>query len=172
MRSALPSGATRAHDRAIADSLGPKLTRPSREARSSTGVRDHRHSLPVRVAATLAAPVPAIRATAPTSGHWRPAHGPLGFPLFLRPPGASLSFTPLRAATRAQRRAPALPGRVTDVAIAEQSSRQPGVAGIPTTNVGPTTPCRCRDGPEAVLHLRSAALGGRFEIPPKSQSGT
>ena len=24
------------------------------------------------------------------SGHWRPAHGPLGFPLFLRPPGASL----------------------------------------------------------------------------------
>lgn len=24
------------------------------------------------------------------TAHWRPAHGPLGFPLFLRPPGASL----------------------------------------------------------------------------------
>lgn len=25
-------------------------------------------------------------------GYWRPAYGPLGFPLFLRPPGASLSI--------------------------------------------------------------------------------
>ena len=41
------------------------------------------------------------RATAPTFFHWRPAHGPLGFPLFLRPPGASLLFR-LAMRTRAR----------------------------------------------------------------------
>src|SRR5690606_28229760 len=54
--NALPTGAGRAHDRAIADILRPKLTRLPGEGQPSTGLRDHRHSLPVTVAATLAAP--------------------------------------------------------------------------------------------------------------------
>src|SRR5688572_15178743 len=48
----------------IADTFGPKLTRSSRGRRTATGVRDHRHSLPVVVAATLATPLDTFAAIA------------------------------------------------------------------------------------------------------------
>ena len=61
-------------------------------------IRDDRHSLSFAVAATLATRTRKKPRTfryaaldfGTLSGLWRPAHGPLGFPLFLRPPGASL----------------------------------------------------------------------------------
>jgi len=51
-----------------ADTFGTKLTRAPRERRTSTGVRDHRHSLPVVVADTLATLPARIAAIAHTFG--------------------------------------------------------------------------------------------------------
>jgi len=95
----LPCDDTPANARERLDDARRNLTRVSHSMRSRPAFRDDRHSLSFEVAVTVRVSgenkkPPTLRSTASrfwwrSTGFWRPAYGPLGFPLFLRPPGAS-----------------------------------------------------------------------------------
>ena len=97
------------------------------------------------------------------TAHWRPAHGPLGFPLFLRPPGASLSPANTTCRNRANAQAHTrfwerLPRRGPYFSFGMAASDHRGRASLSRW------PPRII---EAVLHLRSAAMDGRWWTIPK-----
>jgi hypothetical protein len=173
----------------IADTFGPKLTRPPRGAAaidkssrssSQSASRGCRYlGAPLAALAAIASP---FRSLAPgTRSSWIPPVPTTAGrqPLPRTPhalaarsvmPPAGLS-TPLHVASRTSLHQSVRP----DCGLRRSNSLSAGLqraASRPDRESRPDYPMSVGRCPEAVLHLKSAAMDGRFEMAPKSQSST
>lgn len=156
----------------IADTFGTKLTRAPRERRTSTGVRDHRHSLPVVVAATLATVPAKIAAIAHTFGFRSLAPGTRSS--WIPPVPTTAGRQPLlRSTHNAQPGAPVPVSRQAERAVGHALLGGKYGLGEDGSRQESCSHARFRSrliGPEAVLHLKSAARDGRLKTAPQSRA--